>query len=101
MVSVHSSKTLTKTEVGNRNWGIAVVGLTMRLIGRTWIWEAVECFKRDSMGDPSRIMKDVVTENDLNCVNLANEVSVENFSMWPRDSFCGILVKNVATFAIV
>ena len=29
MVSVHSSKTLTKTEVGTRDWGIAVIGLTM------------------------------------------------------------------------
>jgi hypothetical protein len=31
MVSVHSSKTLTKTEVGTRDWGIAVIGLTMLL----------------------------------------------------------------------
>ena len=43
-------------------------------------------------------MKDFVTESDLNCADLAQEVSVENFNMWPRDYFCGILVKNVATF---
>ena len=37
MVSVHSSKTLTKTEVGTRDWGIAVIGLTMLLFERMWI----------------------------------------------------------------
>jgi hypothetical protein len=34
MVSVYSSKTLTKTEVGIRDWGIAVIGLTMLLFER-------------------------------------------------------------------
>jgi hypothetical protein len=37
MVSVHSSKTLTKTEVRARDWGIAVIGLTMLLFERMWI----------------------------------------------------------------
>ena len=42
-------------------------------------------------------MEDFVAESDLNCADLAQEVSVEkNFSMWPRDCFCGILVKIVA-----
>jgi hypothetical protein len=31
MVSVYSRKTLIKTEVDTRNWGIAVIGLTMLL----------------------------------------------------------------------
>jgi hypothetical protein len=43
-------------------------------------------------------MKDFVAEYDLNCADLVQEVSVEkNFRMWPRDCFCGILVKNEAT----
>jgi hypothetical protein len=50
------------------------------------------------MGCPSGDMEDFVAEYDLNCADLAQEVSVENFRMWPRYCFCGILVKNVATF---
>jgi hypothetical protein len=37
MVSIHSSKTLTKAEVGTRDRGIAVIGLTMLLFGKIWI----------------------------------------------------------------
>ena len=67
MVSVHSSKTLTKREVGTRDWGIAVIGLTMFLFERMWIlglwiWKAVECFKWGLMGHPSRNMEDFVIE---------------------------------------
>ena len=44
-------------------------------------------------------MEDIVAEDDLNCVSLALEVSEEkNFSMWPRDCSCDILVKNVTAF---
>jgi hypothetical protein len=38
MVSIHSSKTLTKTEVGTRDLGITVIGLTMLSFERMWIW---------------------------------------------------------------
>jgi hypothetical protein len=68
---------------------------------RLWIWKAMESFTWGLMGYPSRNMEDFVTESDLNCVDQAQEALVEkNFSMWPRDCFCGILVKNVATFAL-
>ena len=50
------------------------------------------------MGNTSRNMEDSVTESDFNCADLVTEVSVENFNMWPRDCFCGILVKNMAAF---
>ena len=43
-------------------------------------------------------MEDFVTESDLNCVDLAQEVSMENCNVWSRDCFCGILVKNMAAF---
>lgn len=34
MVSLHRNRTVTKTEVDTREWGIAVTGLIMLLIGR-------------------------------------------------------------------
>ena len=36
------------------------------------------------VGYSSRNMEDFVTENDLNCANLTQEVSVKNFNMWTR-----------------
>lgn len=51
------------------------------------------------MGHPSRNMEDLVAESDLNCADLAQELSVEKtINMWPRHCFCDILVKNVAVF---
>jgi hypothetical protein len=41
-------------------------------------------------GLSQRNMEDFVTESDLSCADLAQEVSVENFNMWPRDWLCGI-----------
>ena len=35
----------------------------------------------------SRNMKDFVTECVLNCADLAQEISVENFNAWSRDCF--------------
>ena len=75
MVSVHSSKTLTKTETSTRDRGIALIGLTMLLFERMWtlgfwIWKAVECFKWGLMGHPSRNMEDSGAEDDLSCGGL-------------------------------
>ena len=80
MVSFHSSKTLTKTEVGTRDWGIALIGLTMLLFERMWIfglwiWNTVDCFKWGLMDHPSRNMEDLVAGSNLNCVDLAQEIS--------------------------
>ena len=84
MVSVYRIKTLIKTEVGSRDWGISVIGLTMLLLGSMWIlglwiWKAMECFKWNLMGYPSKNMEDFVTESDLNCEDLARELLVKNF----------------------
>jgi hypothetical protein len=53
------------------------------------------------MGHPSGSIEDGIPE----CFQLwgrAQAVSEEKtFSMWPRDCFCDILVKNVVLFAIV
>ena len=58
------------------------------------------CFKLGLMGYRSRKMENFVAECDLNCADLAQEVSVEkNFRMWPKDCFCGILVENGAAFS--
>jgi hypothetical protein len=66
-MSRHSNKTQTKTKVGTRNWGIAVVGLTMLLLRGMWIRKAVECFKWGLMGHPRKNMEDSGAEGDLNC----------------------------------
>lgn len=66
MMSGHSSKTLMNTEVGTRDYGIAMIGLTMLFFGRVCIWKTVECFKCGLMGYPNKNMEDFVAESDLN-----------------------------------
>jgi hypothetical protein len=96
-------ETLTKTN-WYQEWGIAVIDLTMLLFERMWIlglwiWKAVECFKWGLIGYPSRNMEYFVAGSNLVCVDLAQEISKEkNFRLWHKDCFCGILVKNMATF---
>jgi hypothetical protein len=41
----------------------------------------VECLKLGFMGYPIRNMEDFVTENDLNCTDLPQEVSLEKYNM--------------------
>ena len=48
----------------------------------------MECFKWGLLGYLSRNIEDSVTESDLKCAVLAQEISVEkNFSMCLRDFF--------------
>ena len=62
----------------------------------------MEFFTWSLMSHPSRKMEDFGDESDLNCVDLAQEASVEkNFSVWPRDCFPNILVNNGATFPLI
>jgi hypothetical protein len=61
MVSLHSNRN-AKAEVGTRDWNIAVIGLTMLLLGgmwslRLWVRKAVECFKWSLVNRPSRDME--------------------------------------------
>jgi hypothetical protein len=65
-----------------------------------WIWKAVECFKWGLMGHPSGNMEDFITESDLNCADLAQEVSEENFNVWSKNCFVVLQLKkkNVAAF---
>jgi hypothetical protein len=39
------------------------------------------------MGHPIRKMEDFVAGSNLNCVDLAQEISKKNFSMWHKDFF--------------
>jgi hypothetical protein len=55
-------------------------------------------FKLGLMGYLRRHMENFVAEYDLICADLAQEISVKNFNMWPRDCFGSILVKNMPTF---
>jgi hypothetical protein len=65
MVSVHNSKILTKTEVGTRDWGIAVIGLIMILFGKknvdfgTLDLESSGCSKWGLVGYPRRNIVDI------------------------------------------
>jgi hypothetical protein len=49
----------------------------------------VEYFKWYLMGYASRNIEDFVTLRNWNYADLAQQVSVKNFNMWPRDCFCG------------
>ena len=58
VVSLYKNRTLTNTEVGTKDWGIAVIVLTVILIGmQTFglgIGNTVECFKWGLM-NPSMV----------------------------------------------
>jgi hypothetical protein len=88
-------ETLNKTELGTRGLGYFCDRPDHAFIWRNVdleIWKAVACFKCELMGHPSRSMEDCGAEGDLNCGDLALEVSEEeNFSMCPRRNFETVL----------
>ena len=43
------------------------------------------------MGHPSKNIDDSGAEGDLNCGDLAQAVTEDNVSMWPREGSCDIL----------
>ena len=63
-----------------------------------WVRKAEESFKHCLMGHISRNMEDNGVDNDLKCLELAQEVSQKNFRMLPRNFSCDILVKKVDDF---
>lgn len=105
MVSLHSNKTLAKTEVGAKDLGITVIGLIMLLFGgmwtlELWITKAIEHFRWGLLSHSGRNKEDSGTKGDFNCGGLAQGVSEDrNFNLWPRDYFCDILAKKVAAFS--
>ena len=80
MAFYSSNNKVTKTEVGTRDWGIAVIGLTMWFVGqcgRLWNF-GLEKQLKAVMGHPSRSLEDGNTEGHADCGNMAQEVSYRN-----------------------
>ena len=104
MISLHSNRIVTKTEVGIKDWGIFVTDLTMLFVGGIlstlghWSRKAVGHFKCSSMGHPTRGMEGSVAESNLNYRGPVQEVSEEeNCSKWSTDHY-DILAKNVTAY---
>ena len=114
MISLHSNKLVTKTEVGIKDWAFAVTGLTMLFVGGIlntlghWSRKAVVHFllqyrlestqwdigvEKQLMSHPMRGTEDSVTESSLNYGGPDQEVSEEEISnKWSRDHY-DILAK--------
>jgi hypothetical protein len=105
-VSLHSSKSLTKTKVSSRVQVVAVIGLIMLLFGKIWIlgiwiWKAMKCLRCGLVYHPSWNMEDFVTKGDLICSDLHHKISIEfnrRISVCGQNMSCGILEKNMTTF---
>lgn len=92
-MSLHRNggKTVTKTEVGY------CCGMLDHVL-RTWVREAMKCFKDCSIGHSTRIIEDSSAEGDQNRLGLPQVVSEEgNFNTLLRDHSCDILERSVTT----
>lgn len=94
------------TELGTRNWDIAMTGLTVLLFRVMWnnlgIWtrKAIGHFKWGLIVHPSRSMEDRGSEGDSNCGDPAQEVSEGKNEIilgmfWQRIWLLFALVQNV------
>lgn len=99
-----AKETITKTYMGARDRGIALIGLTMLLFERIWtlgVWirKTIECFNCCLLDYPNRNMVDSGAKCDLiNYGCLFQGVLQKNVRMCPRDQSCCTLVKNVTAF---
>jgi len=101
-VSVHSNKTVTKTEDGTREmgynrsdhaacWWDVKFGILDRKV--------VECFNWGL--NTSKSVEDSGALSNVDYDGPAQDVSEEkNISRWSKDHSCDILVKNVAAFCL-
>ena len=89
IVSLYKNRTLTMTEVGTKDWSIAVIALAMFLVDgmQTFgleIGNTVECFKWGLMNHTSRSMDDSNTESNIDYDSLHQEFSKE------KNLVCGL-----------
>ena len=82
IVSLYKNRTLTKTEVGTKDWGTAVIVLSMLLVGMQpfglEIGNTFECIKWGLMNHASRSMEDSGAENNIDYESQHQELLKEN-----------------------
>lgn len=87
----------SKTEIGIRDWDLAVTGSMMVLVSKMWSLdfplgkELKELFKWGLVGGSSRSREDSGAESNVDYDDAAQEPSEEkNISKWLRDCSCSL-----------